>query len=387
MSDPLAKIKRWLAQDFERWLVQEIDCYSRTKSVAPSADPLIVHSLLQKSIRRGESETAQHAAVTYVTLKGPAVWRRFIAIAFEDIGAGSAHAVAMTVATSFDDAWRKRCGGDAAVAPYLARLLASVPKSRSAEHLICGSEYHPSHDEARRDISESPHALNLAKVADKAHSLWHRALAAWCASGMTRRWGNIPVAGDLPALLDTYRNLGAPEELVTATRLAAVHTRKPITLMVPLVWLAAHEGQRPTVSENPVPPSPVIDGLPLYALDKHTRLGRKAIWRFIQLNEAVRGCLERHVPLARRPEAALMAAFYADAALLSKKLEWPGSLGLEALGIETDLLRSGVPPEGIAPILAVFRANLTSLNDARGDILLNARAAKIEAHAPRKFTA
>ena len=40
------------------------------------ADPWIVTSLLQKAIRRGETEIAKRAANTLFALKGSAIWRR-----------------------------------------------------------------------------------------------------------------------------------------------------------------------------------------------------------------------------------------------------------------------------------------------------------------------
>jgi hypothetical protein len=63
-------------------------------------------------------------------------------IAFEDIGAASPDAVAMTVAAR--TGWRKKNGGDLHIAVQLARLLAEVPKSRSAEHLMTSAQHHPS---------------------------------------------------------------------------------------------------------------------------------------------------------------------------------------------------------------------------------------------------
>ena len=48
------------------------------------ADQWVVKSLLQKSIRRGEVEIAQRAALTFLAQQGSAIWRRFIVIAFED---------------------------------------------------------------------------------------------------------------------------------------------------------------------------------------------------------------------------------------------------------------------------------------------------------------
>ena len=212
------------------------------------ADQWVVKSLLQKSIRRGEVEVAQRAALTFLAQKGSALWRRLIVIAVEDVGAGSPDVVAMTIAASTDARWRKQSGGDAIVAYELARLLAEAPKSRSAEHLITSSDCHPSFQQERLLVSASSIAENLTAVADKSNSLVHRALAAWCVSGMD--WKLEKESGtDLPGLLEAYQSLGVPEELVAATGIAGMKTREPITVMVPLIWLAAHDSQAPTVLE------------------------------------------------------------------------------------------------------------------------------------------
>jgi replication-associated recombination protein RarA len=118
MRDGLREIKQRLAC--------EIDSYSVSTTNLTAADPWIVSSLLQKSIRRSETEIAQRAAVTLVQLKGAAIWRRLIVIAFEDIGIGSVDAVAMTVAAADDSAWRKAHGGD-------IRLAVAVAGIRGAE--------------------------------------------------------------------------------------------------------------------------------------------------------------------------------------------------------------------------------------------------------------
>jgi hypothetical protein len=336
------------------------------------ADQWVVKSLLQKSIRRGDVKIAQRAALTFLAEKGSAIWRRYIVIAFEDIGAGSADVVAMAVAASTDSSWRKQSGGDAVVASHLARLLAEAPKSRSAEHLITGSNDHPSLEQERRAVSSNSIADNLAAVADKSNSLMHRALAAWCVSGIG--WERGKVAGtDLPALLDKFRQLGVPSELVAATGIAATKSREPITLMLPLIWLAAYDPQVPVVVALPVPSTSVLDDIPMYALDKHTRIGQDAIRSLVKYNSAIREFLERHVASAQRHKAAYMAAFYADAAPLASKLSWDAADPLEALGTETDLLKAGVPAEQIEPLLRLFRANLGHLNKLRTDAICKKR--------------
>jgi hypothetical protein len=117
--------------------------------------------------------------------------------------------------------------------------------------------------------------------------------------------------------------------------------------------------------------------MPLYALDKHTRLGREAIWRLAYENDSVRTCLARFVPAGQRRSAAYVAAFYVDAAPVAKRLMWDQSEALEAFGIERDLIHAGVPAEGIQPLLEAMRANLEHLNELRAQILARAQKATV----------
>jgi hypothetical protein len=296
------------------------------------ADPWVVSSVLQKSIRGGDVETAQRAALTLLTQKGSALWRRLMVIAFEDMGVGSAETLASAVAAIADPNSRKANGGDVQIARDAARMLAQAPKDRSADYLICGAKAHPSLEITRTECAQASDRQRLDAVADLRRPLKERAVFAWYASGL--EWGVEKRAGkaDLPALLDTFRSLGVPDSLVGATGVAARRSREPITLMVPLIWLATAAGTASaTVVDVAVPDAPTIDGVPLYAFDKHTRLGREAIGRFAMENEAVRACLREQVADRRRRDAALMVAYYTDAAPVTRRLAWPESVELEAL--------------------------------------------------------
>jgi hypothetical protein len=344
------------------------------------ADPWLVSSALQKSIRRGDVETAQRAALTHLAQKGSALWRRLMVIAFEDVGAGSADVLASAVAVSTDPNSRKAHDGDMQAALALAQALAEAPKDRSADYLICGAKDHPSLEITRTECAQASVGQRLDAVADLNRPLEQRAVFAWYASGLEWAVEKRVGKGDLPALLDTFRAMGVPESLIGATGLAAKRTREPITLMVPLIWLAAAAGKASAaVVEVPVPDVPAIDGVPLHALDKHTRLGRDAIGRFAVDNPAVRACLREHVPERRRRDAALMAAFYTDAYPVARRLVWSGSRPLEAFGTENDLFVAGVPKEGHAPLLEAFRANLAQLNAIRSEVFQRWRASQLSA--------
>jgi hypothetical protein len=64
-------------------LACEMDSHSALPIKPIVADPWVISSLLQKSIRRGEIEIAQRAALALVQVKGTAIWRRLMVIAFE----------------------------------------------------------------------------------------------------------------------------------------------------------------------------------------------------------------------------------------------------------------------------------------------------------------
>jgi hypothetical protein len=292
-------------------------------------------------------------------------------IAFEDIGIGSVDALTTTVAAAGDSAWRKNHGGDLKLTVYLAGLLAEAPKDRSADYL-CDARDHPMLGDFWRAMENASLESRFSHVRDQALALPHRAIAALSALGIGSR-GDISRTGGLEALLTTFRELEVPEDLVAATGIAAARTREPITAMVPLIWLAARNSES-RVCDCAVPPLVKADDVPLYALDKHTRSGREAIWRFGCENDSVRTCLAHFVPAGRRRSAAYIAAFYVDAAPVAKRLIWDQSEALEAFGIERDLLHAGLPAEGIGPLLAVMRANLDYLNNLRRDVLARSQA-------------
>jgi hypothetical protein len=353
-------------------LACEVDSHSALSIKPIVADPWVISSLLQKSIRRGESDTAQRSAVTFFKLKGSAIWRRLMVIAFEDIGIGSVEALIVTVAASSDSDWRRSHGGDLRLAVHLATVLAEAAKDRSADYL-CAANDHPGLAGFAHALAEASPERRLSHVRDQALGLTQRAVAALSALGIGARGEISGGTTGLNALLIVLSELGAPEGLVAATAVAAGRTREPITLMVPLIWLAARTSET-RVRDCPVPLLVKANDIPLYSLDMHTRLGRAAIWRFVCENKAVRACLGRYVPEPRWRSAAHVAAFYVDAAPVARRLVWDQSEALETFGIARDLIHAGMPAEGIEPLLGVMRANLDHLNEFRRDVLARSQA-------------
>src|ERR1017187_9494565 len=73
--------------------------------------PWLAMSLLQKAIRRGESELAQHAAATLLLIAPDRLWRRCGAAAFEEIGVADLQTVSLVTAALAGKRYRATIGG------------------------------------------------------------------------------------------------------------------------------------------------------------------------------------------------------------------------------------------------------------------------------------
>jgi MgsA AAA+ ATPase C terminal len=338
------------------------------------SDPWIANSLMQKAIRRGDVEVAQRAALSFHALRGSAIWRRLMIIAFEDVGLGSCEAVVETVAACADPAFRKSTGGNVRTVLELSRRLAEAPKDRSADHLIAAAAEHPRLESTRRQMAALQPASRLALVTDSSLPLNVRATAAWYASGLEWQRERRILGGDLPGLDRTYRELGVPEDLVNAVTQAARRTREPLTVLLPLIWLAAREQANSHIEECALPPAPQVNNIPLYAFDKHTRIGRQALDLLARENATIRAVLERYAQDRSGLDAVRLAAFHAEPACVKRRLIWPLAIRIESFGTETDLLHAGVASEGHAPLIQAVRDNLDHLNDLRARLFLQSRS-------------
>jgi hypothetical protein len=244
-------------------------------------------SALQKSIRRGDAELAQRAACTLYGSDRNTVWRRLIVIACEDIGADDLDVLLeiFQAATSIE---LRRQYGEAVVIAAVVRRLAEAVKDRSADYLACAASDHPDLNAVRRFCKGTSLEKRLDLVSDVSQPLARRAVEAWYASGINPRYQNEVRGGDIHALADRYRSLGAAEELAYSVVLAAKRAREVLVVLTPLVWLEVQRSGSVSARCDPVPQAKAIAGVPLYAFDTHTRIGKRAIERLVSENKALR---------------------------------------------------------------------------------------------------
>ena len=333
-------------------------------------DRWLAASALQKAIRRGDALTAGRAVRTLYRYDPRSAWRRLLVIAYEDIGVGALDAVVTTTARGAKA--RREAGGDEAAALQTSQMLATAAKDRSADLMFAIVLHHPALKSARSRLRSVSVDRRLEWVADPTLSCCERALAAWHSSGVEERGEPRVGPGDLGGLMRTYAVLGVPEPLLEVVRLALKKTRAPFVLMLPLLWLEAAEGEIELV-DSPLPPSGLINGVPLCAIDKHTRLGRQAIGRFARENAEIAQFLKKHARGSR--DAALgMAVFYADGALTRPTLQWRQSAEFTAAGVAADFHKVKVGASVGVELVELVTAHIADLDAIRLQMLSRALA-------------
>lgn len=336
-------------------------------------DPWLSSALLQKAIRRSEADLAERAAITLWRHRGASIWRRFAVIAVEDIGLGSIPTAVDTVkiARAMTSTSRRHPMRDPLRALRgVARTLADAPKDRSTDYLISTAVHDPCLDWFRSECLRLPVAGRIAAAADQALPLNLRAVAAWTTSSFSVDDAPRLDGGDRPGFFRACRDAGLPGDLADAMTAGAILTREPICMMLPALWMAwKAEGRSSRVTIEEVPAAPTVAGIPMWALDKHTRAGKQAIGRFVTENEAVREVIVGLVGVRRAKDAAAMAAFFLDASPVDRRLDWPSSRHLETEGRRVDMGTVGVPWDCVEHVLDVMRANYAHLNELRAEAL------------------
>ncbi len=282
-------------------------------------DRWLALSAMQKSIRRGDGLTAQRALATLYRDDPSSTWRRLLIIACEDVGIGALGAVVMTTARCANAKALREMGKDEAAVLATARMLAEAPKDRSADLLFAVVLHDPALETMR-------------------------------------------------ALMRTYAELGVPERLLEAVAVAIKKAREPFPLLLPLLWLAA-AGSESELLDSPLAPSGLINGVPLYALDRHTRFGRRAIKRFAQENAEIAQFLTKRGCDSGDDGALRMAVFYADGALTRPTLRWRHSAELTAAGVAADFHKVHVAADVGAELVELVAAHIADLDSIRIQLL------------------
>ena len=326
-------------------------------------DPWAASSLLQKAIRRGETDFAIHAAHTLYRHRGRAIWRRLVTIGFEDIGIADPKLLAELTYVASDKKLRAAIAAETELIENFCSRLAAAAKDRSADYLYCAATKLPEAQRTQSQLSAVTTDRRLAIAHDSSQPLITRAVAILLGCSAGREAQKVS-----QALLAAFFR-GSPSDrshwrdaVTTAARMGC----HPFVLMLPILQSALLEGgQSEQVASDEIPPPEIYGGIPLYTFDKHTMVGKQAIASLVAENRDLRTTLKAHAPEIAWRSIAEIAAFYVDATPIKSRFQWNRSRELEAKGLEADMVEAGCPASGIDPILQGVRQNLPLLNELR----------------------
>lgn len=321
-------------------------------------DPWVASSLLQKSIRRDLPDLAAQAAAKYAAIRGRDVWRRLVTIAYEDVGCGDLEMVNRLVALASDPAEIKRCGGHVAAASQVARQLALAPKDRSADYLlsILRAPF-------RRFRANSEGGMNPGNL----H--WLSEVAAYWADLGAAGWPKTywrPPPRDVMAR--AAADLADPESVESAC-LAARFTRYPFVLLIPVLAGRAKLAPRAIRHDRVLCDGDVL-GIPLFGLDVHTRVGRRAVRELPKHSPSLRALLARNLPERLWYDACANAVFHAESALIASRLDWDFGQWLRSEGIAADFTVLGISREAGLQLIAAVQKERPTLDGLRTELFM-----------------
>jgi hypothetical protein len=128
-------------------------------------------------------------------------------------------------------------------------------------------------------------------------------------------------------------------------------------------------GSETELLDAPLAPSGLINGVPLYALDRHTRYGRRAIKRFAQENAEIAQFLTERDCDSGDDGALRMAVFYADGALTRPTMRWRHTAELTAAGVAADFHKVHVAADVGAELVELVAAHIADLDSIRIQLL------------------
>jgi len=285
-------------------------------------------------------------------------------IAVEDIGIADIGLLQDVAVIGTDKHLRSVLGSDAELIDDLCRRMALATKDRSADYLYSAATMLEcaSAERSALALSSLDHLVEIAS--EPGLPLIRRAVAVLLACTQQRGAELVILPDRSEQLLDaiSVKHMQLHDAILRLAR----SRMYPFCLLLPLIWSRwSYDRCEPQIVEDALPVPEFVDRVPLYTFDKHTALGSQAIARFARQNGPTAATLKQWVPEHRRRDVAAIAAFYADAAPVARRLEWSTGSELSQIGTFADMVDAGCEPDGVQTVLNCARENLPHLNQLR----------------------
>jgi len=325
------------------------------------SDKWIAASGMQKALRRGDVALARDAAKALRSLDMDMLRRRVQTTLVEDVAplhvdGLSAILTARLIPGQIDAA---------------LEVLARAPKERTPDYLVAIVQFSPRLTPARHELGRADERTLLNVACNPQLDLATRSLAAWYAGGTVQLPGSnlLRRYGNSGALFEAYRDAGLPTALVDGCQKVLGTQRNALPLIYPLVFQSMSQDSTVRVEDRHLPTPRACNGIPLYALGGHTRLGKASIRAWLDGNDHLQRASRTLVDPARSCAAAELAVFFVESSAISPAVSWSLGEEMEREGIEADFYSLDPKIEALPDFLATAKEQLPQLDDIRAALI------------------
>jgi hypothetical protein len=336
---------------------KEISAAQDSSGTIGFPDVYLASGCLQKALRRGQFDHAQAAGRYLLAHDADRLWRRLCVCAFEDFGTADLALTAMVTVAAASKALRLVLGEKAVLDHLIVRLCAAV-KDRRLDDLYALAAAGIA--QRGRPLPDGP----LGALVHQAQRLVMR-----LERKVPRRAFRVVVPAAVTQMLDAYqadgrigRNLAALCDLGTRVSHCLLPALFPFALQS-----AQNLGAHATVTEPSIPLTPLIAGVPAYALDGFTRIGRQVLAELARSHGPLRD-VTRALGVSDRLDVLHHLLFFAEGARSRPLLRDDLSRALER---EARAVGARMPAEAALAAVDIM-AGLLPLEDMRRRALLAA---------------
>lgn len=271
-------------------LASDISSHVEPPMAPLPCDRWLARSCLQKAIRRGEVRIAQRAFANLLAHDHRSAWRHLVIIAVEDVGVPAFDLVAGVVLTARDRKLRAQVGGDWRAGSFVVRQMAESMHCQAVCDLLLRATNDPAWDRYRAILLEASMAQLVDTLSADTDDLAYQGMAALALSGglaCGQRHHD-------PALLfEVLADSGYSPSLVEIARGAWRTSRNSMAILLPIVSRAWAAREESTLADDSLPDASMIAGIPEYAADQFTRVGRQVISAYVRTDPRIRAILDQ----------------------------------------------------------------------------------------------
>ncbi|MBL1430691.1 MAG: hypothetical protein COA60_004130 [Robiginitomaculum sp.] len=320
----------------------------------------IAMSLMQKAIRRSDSNEALRAGLYLLNVDYRILWRRLCVIAWEDISFGDFDLCGMITAASGSKRWRAKVGGEWKVASYLISQLCAAQKNRVTDDIVTLVNHDASLEVIRRELAIAS-VESLQSIANS-HSglLLQRVIATWYALG-TQKFGSDVLhrrKGDVDHFFTCFDTDQCPEHVLAICRVALSRSGTILPAFIPLLWNDWMKVTEPLPSntDNGLQ-SYSINSIPRYAFDGHTRAGRRYLYWLADQSNDLQQFLQDVVPKADKNALLRELCFKTISALCVDRQAWSVT---DSVRLKADQVGYGLTAASISQGMQILRVSMNT---------------------------